>query len=350
MLNRKLESILLTAKQNDASDVHLVSGRKPFMRVVGDLIPLDSHGILTPESMFSFAKDLLDQKQLSKISDLQETDFSFSFQDGRMRGTAFMQNSTIAVILRLIPKIKTLSELNLPQALEQFTLREQGLFLVVGPVGQGKTTTMASMVNLINTSQSKHIVTIENPIEYLFDEQQSIIDQRQVGSDTVSFGSGLKSVFRQDVDVIMVGEMRDFETMSTVVTAAETGHLVFSTLHTNNASQTIDRIIDAFPAIQQNQVRTQVSTSLLGVFSQRLMPSKKGGMVPAYELMINNKATANLIREGRTYEIDSVIQTSATSGMVDMNKSLIDLVRNGHIDREDAVRHSLEPNLLESMI
>lgn len=350
MFNRKLESILLTAKQNDASDVHLVAGRKPFMRVTGDLIPLDSHGELTPEIMFSIAKDLLAEKQLLKISDLVETDFSFSFQEGRMRGTAFMQSGSIAIILRLIPKIKTLSELHLPETLEEFTKKEQGLFLVVGPVGQGKTTTMAAMVDVINRNHRKHIVTIENPIEYLFDEGQSIIDQRQVGTDTQSFATGLKSVFRQDVDVIMVGEMRDFETMSTVVTAAETGHLVFSTLHTNNASQTIDRIIDGFPAIQQNQVRTQLSTSLLGVLSQRLIPSNLGGMVPAYELMVNNKATANLIREGRNYEIDSVIQTSATSGMVDMNKSLIDLVRTGHLDPEDALRYSLDPELLKSML
>ena len=209
---------------------------------------------------------------------------------------------------------------------------------------------MAAMIDMINESRKEHIVTIEDPIEYLFEDKQSMVDQRAVGIDTLSFESGLKSVFRQDVNVIMVGEMRNPETISTVVTAAETGHLVFSTLHTNNAAQTIDRIIDSFPASQQNQVRTQLAGSLVGIFSQRLLKSLKGGLVPAYELMINNKATANLIREGRTHEINTVIETGQEHGMIDMNKSLIELVQTGHITIDEAYRHSLNPKLLDSML
>jgi len=351
MQSRSLDNILLTAVQNTASDVHLIADRKPYMRVAGRLMEIEGQTVLTKEDTFGFAKSILNEKQLEKVSNLKEVDFALSFKDSRMRGVAFLKKDSIGIILRIIPPIRTLAELNLPETLAQFAHKEQGLFLVVGPVGQGKTTTMASLINLINKERTEHIVTIEDPIEYVFKEDKSIIDQREVKVDTRSFSSGLKSIFRQDVDVIMVGEMRGYDTMATVVTAAETGHLVLSTLHTNNAAQTVDRIIDSFPAIQQNQVRTQLSTSLLGILSQRLVMSKKdGGLIPAYELMINNKAIANLIREGKTYEIDAVIQTSASEGMIDMNRSLLSLVKQGHIDIEDAYRYSTDPDALKSMI
>ncbi|MCA9352057.1 PilT/PilU family type 4a pilus ATPase [Patescibacteria group bacterium] len=346
-----LENLLLTVQRENASDLHLSPGRKPIMRVETELIPLANRDVLTKEDTIGILKEVVTEDQLAKVMNIEEIDFAYSFHDElRMRSTAYVQSDGVNITFRVIQEVRELRELNLPQVLEQFTQKEQGLFLVVGPVGQGKSTTMAAMISMINHNRREHIVTIENPIEYLFHDDQSIIDQRAVGIDTKSFETGLKSVFRQDVNVIMVGEMRNPETISTVVTAAETGHLVFSTLHTNNAAQTIDRIVDSFPANQQNQVRTQLAGSLIGIFSQRLIKSQRGGMVPAYELMINTTATANLIREGKTYEINTVIETGAEQGMVDMNKSLVELVQAGHITVEDAYRHSLNPKLLDSMI
>ena len=241
----------------------------------------------------------------------------------------------------MIPKkVKTLNELNLPSILENFIQKQQGFFLVVGPMGHGKSTTLSSMIEMINQSRAEHIMTIEDPVEYIFQKGKSMIDQREIKIDTKDFPTALKSMFRQDVDVLMIGEMRGLETISTSVTAAETGHLVFSTLHTNNAAQTIDRIIDVFPPEQQGQIKIQLAASLLGIFSQRLIPRISGGMIPAYELMINNNATANLIREGRTFEINNVIETSSKEGMISLNKSLEELVRMGEITLENAKKYS----------
>jgi len=222
--------------------------------------------------------------------------------------------------------------------------------LVVGPVGQGKSTTLASLVEMINHERAEHIITIEDPVEYLFTSDRSIIDQREVRFDTKNFYTALRSMFRQDVNVSMVGEMRTPETISMAVTAAETGHLILSTLHTNSASQTIDRIIDSFPGNQQHQIRVQLAGSLLGVFSQRLIPRISGGLIPAYELLINNDAVANLIREGRTAEIDVVIETGSSEGMLDLNRCLADLVRNGEITPDNAFRYSLNPEGLNRLI
>ena len=246
--------------------------------------------------------------------------------------------------------MKSIEELNLPPVLKEFANREQGFFLVVGPVGQGKTTTLASLIETINEERAEHIITIEDPIEYLFTEKKSIIDQREVRIDTKDFHSALTSVFRQDVDVVMIGEMREPETISTAVTAAETGHLVFSTLHTNNAAQTIDRIIDSFPATQQDQIRLQLAGSLAGIFSQRLIPRVSGGLIPAYELLINNNAVSNLIREKRTHEINTVIETGSEDGMIDMNRSLAELVRRGEITVENAYTRSWNPKSLERLL
>jgi len=238
----------------------------------------------------------------------------------------------------------------LPQTIEQFAAREQGFFLVVGPVGQGKTTTLAALIEKINQERTEHVVTIEDPIEYLFENKRSLIDQREVRIDTVDFQVALQSVFRQDVDVVMIGEMRTPETISTAVTAAETGHLVLSTLHTNNAVQTIDRIIDVFPAAQQDQIRIQLASSLAGIFSQRLVPRIAGGLIPAYELLLNNTAVSNLIREKRTHEIQTVIETGVDEGMIDMNRSLAELVRAGEITVESAYSRSIAPKTLERLL
>ena len=332
--------------------MHLVVGNHPTIRVSGELIPLAKKSLLSPEDTLGIVKELLDEENLKLFLATKEIDFSFSFgKEARFRGNAFFQKGTIACALRLIPKkIRTLQELALPPVLEMFTKRKQGFFLVVGPVGQGKSTTLASMVEMINRERAENIITIEDPIEYLFTPDRSIISQREVRFDTADFHVALHACFREDVDIILIGEMRGLDTISTAVTAAETGHLVFSTLHTNNAAQTIDRIIDSFPPGQQDQIRVQLSGSLAGIFSQRLVPRIAGGQVPAYELLINNNAVANLIRERRTHEIPMVIETGSELGMIDMNRSLSDLVHAGEISTETAYLHSFNPRALERMV
>ena len=310
----------------------------PSIRVFGELIFLVKHAILTKEDILGILGHILDKNKIEKFMENQELDFSYDFRgEVRLRGNAFFQKGLICVVFRLVPKVKTLAELHLPPIIGNMARKKQGFFLVVGPVGQGKSTTLSAMVNLINNEQARNIITIEDPIEYVYTPDKSIINQREVGIDTKDFHTALKSVFREDVNVILIGEMRTPETIATAVTAAETGHLVLSTLHTNNASQTIDRIIDSFPGDQQDQIRTQLASSLLGIFSQRLIPRITGGLIPAYELLLNNNAVSNLIREKRTHEIDVVIETGTESGMVDLNHSLIELVRAGEISIENAI-------------
>jgi twitching motility protein PilT len=276
-------------------------------------------------------------------------DFSHEHDDkNRFRVNGYIVQGGIAVAMRLIPRdIRTFTDLNLPPVLEVFTQKTQGFFLVVGPVGQGKSTTLATIIDRINETRAEHIVTIEDPVEYLFEQKKSLIHQREVRIDTPDFHAALQAAFREDVNVIMVGEMRDQETISSAVTAAETGHLVLSTLHTNNAAQTIDRIIDMFPPNQQGQVRVQLAGSLAGIFSQRLVPRIAGGLIPAYELLINNSAVANLIREGRTHEITTVVQTSSKDGMIDMDRSLAELVRRGEVTIEHAYERASDPKTFE---
>ncbi len=349
---KELEDLILTVIREGGSDLHLGALRVPIIRVAGELIFLTKHAPFSKEDMMGILGVAIDTKKLEKFKEQQEIDFAFDYNKGeaRLRGNAFFQKGLVCMVFRLVPKVQTLKELLLPDILSDIAKKKQGFFLVVGPVGQGKSTTLSSMVNLINNEQARNIVTIEDPIEHVYTPNKSIISQREVGIDTSDFHTALKSVFREDVNVIMIGEMRTPETISTAVTAAETGHLVLSTLHTNNASQTIDRIIDSFPANQQDQIRTQLSSSLLGIFSQRLIPRIAGGLVPAYELLLNNNAVANLIREKRTHEIDVVIETGTEAGMVDLNRSLLDLVRRGEISIESAYQYSLNPKGLERMM
>lgn len=348
---KELEELILNVIHEDGSDLHLGALRVPAIRVSGELLFLTKHPVLTQEDMLGFLVEILGAKKVELFKENQEADFSYDFRgEARLRGNAFFQKGLINMVFRLVPKVQSMSDLRLPPILADLARKKQGFFLVVGPVGQGKSTTLSGMINVINNEQARHIVTIEDPIEHVYVPNKSIINQREVGIDTKDFHSALKAVFREDVNVIMVGEMRTPETIATAVTAAETGHLVLSTLHTNNASQTIDRIIDSFPGNQQDQIRAQLSSSLLGIFSQRLIPRIAGGLVPAYELLLNNNAVANLIREKRTHEIDVVIETGMESGMVDLNHSLLELVRAGEITIENAYLYSLNPKGLERLM
>lgn len=348
----ELKSLIDIVVAEGGSDLHLSVGSHPIIRVSGSLIPLLKKEVHTKEDLLGFITELLEDNQKAEFLEKQEFDFSYPYLDNlRFRGNTFFQRGVPGVALRLIPQdIKSIADLNLPPILETFAQREQGFFLVVGPVGQGKSTTLASMIQLINQNRAEHIITIEDPIEFVFSQDKSLIDQREVKIDTENFATALRSVFRQDVDVIMLGEMRGPETIRTAVTAAETGHLVFSTLHTNNAAQTIDRIIDSFPGTQQDQIRIQLAGSLAGIFSQRLIPRVSGGLIPAFELLINNNAVSNLIREKRTHEINTVIETGAEDGMIDMNRSLADLVRRGEITVESALAESFNPDNLKNLV
>jgi twitching motility protein PilT len=349
---KELEELVQTVIREGASDLHISEGRHPTIRVAGLLIPLIKKPLLTRESTHGLVSELLSADNKKRFFENKEVDFSYSYKEGdRFRGSGYFQQGNVSVALRLIPqKIKTVAELNLPPILEAFTKKPQGFFLVVGPVGQGKSTTLAALIDMINSERSEHIITVEDPIEYIYEQKKSIVDQREVRMDTKDFHTALVSMFRQDVDVALIGEMRDAETIGTAVTAAETGHLVFSTLHTNNAAQTINRIIDSFPAGQQDQIRMQLAGSLTGIFSQRLIPRISGGLIPAYELLINNSAVSNLIREKRIHEIGTVIETSSREGMIDMNRCLADLVRAGEITVESAYLSSSSPKTLEKMI
>lgn len=350
---KNLEELVDIVIKEGGSDIHLSEGRFPMIRVTGSLIPLSKRTKLTQKNMADMLDVLLTEQNKQIFIDKKQVDFAFrpANTDSRFRGNAYIQQGAVSIALRLIPEhIRTLQELSLPPVLSMFATKQQGFFLVVGPTGHGKSTTLAALVDQINNERLEHIVTIEDPIEYVFKQKKSIIDQREVRTDTPDFPTALWGVFRQDIDVVMIGEMRQPETMATAVTAAETGHLVFSTLHTNSASQTVERIIDSFPANQQNQIRLQLAGSLIGIFSQRLVPKISGGLVPAYELLVNNTAVANVIRDKRTHEIDTIIETSSSEGMIDLNRCLVNLVRNGVITVENAYKYSYNTKTLEKML
>jgi len=349
---QKMIDLMETALKQGASDLHIAVGRHPVLRINGSLIPLVKEPVLTPEMTENLIKTILTDQQKEDILRYKDIDFSYSLGDlARFRVAVYFQRQYWAASLRLIPrKIRTIEELNLPPVIHNFAKYSQGFVLVVGPAGHGKSTTLAAILDEINHDRLVHIVTIEDPIEYLFSQDRAVIDQREVQTDTLSFHRALRSVLRQDPDVIMVGEMRDLETMSAAVTAAETGHLVFSTLHTNSAAQTIDRIIDSFPSAQQGQIREQLANTLVGIISQRLVPQIEGGRIPACEVMFNTSATRNLIRERKTYQIDLVIETSREQGMVSLNRSLANLVKAKKISLEQAEFYSLNPAELRLLL
>lgn len=348
---QELEDLLLNTLKLNASDLHLSVGYKPTVRIDGVLLPLDDFSVLTAEHAGELAFSLLGERK-NIFLEKKEIDFSYAFKDkARFRVNIFLEKGFISSALRLIPsKIKTLEELNLPTTLHRISKLKQGFVLMTGPSGHGKSTTLAALVDEINYERAEHIITVEDPIEYLFIGNKSIVNQREIVNDTENFHKALGSILREDPNVIMIGEMRDPETIAAALTAAETGHLVLSSLHTNNASQTIDRIINVFPKEQQNQIRFQLANTLSVVVSQRLLPRVSGGRIPATEIMFVNNAIANLIREAKAYEIDLIIETSLEDGMISLNRSLSELVRRGEITPEVAMAYTLNPGELQTRI
>ncbi len=331
-----------------ASDLLLTAGAPPMIRVHGKIQPVE-HPPLAPDEVKRMVYSLLNDKQKEEFEEKRELDLSLGLgPTHRFRINCYMQRGCVAAAFRPISnRIPGLKELGLPPIVYDLSFAPQGLILVTGPTGHGKSTTLASMIDLINTNKQCHIITVEDPIEFVHRNKQSVIDQRELGSDTLSFATALKYVLRQSPDVILVGEMRDLDTVSAALTAAETGHLVLATLHTNDAVQTVDRIIDVFPERQQQQIRVQLSLTLLAVISQRLLPRSTGdGRVLAVEILKNTHSSANLIREGKTHQLYSVIETSAKDGMVTLDASLIKLYQRGIISAEDAQLHMRNPQAL----
>lgn len=347
----EMKNLLDQAVAKKASDLHLTVGVPPMLRIDGRLMAVPGEEVLAGEKALKLVQSFMTSEQLERLKVRKELDFSFGYQNMRFRTNAYYQKGYIAASLRLIPRlIKNFTELGLPPVLERFTTAAQGFVIITGPTGHGKSTTLAALINHINHSRSEHIVTIEDPVEYVFEHEKSIISQREVGSDTNTFARALRSCLREDPNVILVGEMRDLETIEAALTLAETGHLVFTTLHTNSAAQTADRIIDVFPPHQQQQVRMQLANVLLGVISQRLIPKVQGGRTVACEIMISNSAVRNTIREGKTHQLANIIQTSAAEGMISMDKVLAELVSKGEITIDNALTWAFDPKAFKMMV
>lgn len=347
-----IKDLLELAVTKKASDLHIISGIFPYIRINGFLSPVSDDFILNPEIIEKYLEEILSVEQYEKLKINKEIDFSYTFSNKvRFRVNAYTQKGSFAIAFRLIPlMIPNIDELGLPKILHAFTGLRQGLVLVTGPTGHGKSTTLAAMLNEINASRACHIVTIEDPIEFVFKPIKSIISQREMGSDSLSWQIALRSVLREDPDVVLVGEMRDYETISSALTVAETGHLVFATLHTNSAAQTIDRIVDVFPNEQQEQVRLQLANVIEAVFSMRLVPDLHGGRVVAYEVMLGTSAIKTAIREAKVHQIDNIIQTSTELGMNTLEMSLAKHVRDGKVDIETARSYAQRPDELSRLV
>jgi len=340
--------LLERAVEMKASDIFITVGVPPTFKIDGKLVPLE-HPVLNPEDTEEFAKSLFKREEHYKeFLENGDKDFSVSLKGvGRYRVVVYNQRGSFAVAIRVLSFIQDEPEdLRIPQSVLNFHRRTKGLVLITGPTGSGKSTTLSKIIDLINRNRSCHIITLEDPIEYLHKHNKSIVDQREIGLDAKSYSQALRSAMRQAPDVILIGEMRDHETIAAALTAAETGHLVFSTLHTLGAAKTIDRIVDIFPANQQQQVRVQLSTVLQGVVSQQLIPSEKLGRVPAFEIMLANPAIRNLIREGKVPQIEAAIQTGRSDGMTSMDLSLAQLCNEGYISRDDAIQYSFNLDVL----
>jgi twitching motility protein PilT len=348
----QLDAILKTALELGASDIHLVSGHPPIARIHTVMTPLD-YPVITPEGALRMLKQMASEPQMKQFEKIKDSDFSYEIPGmGRFRVNAHMQRQSIGIAMRAIKEeVPPLGELNLPPVIERLTYLPRGLVLVTGDTGSGKSTTLAAMIEAMNKRYRKHIITLEDPVEYSLISDKCMIEQRELGDDVPSFASGLRHVLRQDPDIILVGEMRDLETTAAAITAAETGHLVLSTLHTVNASQTVERIIDMYPADQQNQIRSMLANTLQAVISQTLFKrTDKKGMVPGVEVMLCTPAVRNLIRENRAFEIMNVIETNRAMGMTSLDNAIAELYFNGMISREDAIAQAAYPEKLERML
>jgi twitching motility protein PilT len=347
-----MNKLLDVAIQQDASDIHITVGRPPSFRIHGEIKSLNS-AVLTPDDTSSLMKQITNERAQRELSERGSADFAISFEDkARFRVNCFKQQGKHAIVLRRLPtKIMSMEELNLPKHLKEIISRPRGLILVTGPTGSGKTTTLASMIDYLNATYAHHIITIEDPIEFVHPHKRSVINQRELHNDLPDFTEGLKRALRQDPDVVLVGEMRDLETIQTAISAAETGHLVFGTLHTTGAARTIDRIIDAFPTNQQSMVRTQLAGNLVGVISQVLVPLASGkGRIAAFEIMLLNSAISNLIREAKTFRIDSTIQTSSNQGMILLDDWLYKLYMQKLITYDDMMLKAKDPSYLHRKV
>ncbi|MBP6882593.1 MAG: type IV pilus twitching motility protein PilT [Candidatus Levybacteria bacterium] len=352
-----IQELLQLTVKNNASDLHLLVGIPPSIRIDGSLRYLSTYPILTEDDVAQLVYSLMTPEQKELLLANKELDFSFGFGGGaygdlgRFRINAYFQRGYLAAALRFLPPvIKTIEQLRLPKICHDFANSRQGLVLVTGPTGHGKSTTLAAMINEINLNKAMHILTIEDPIEYVYPKGTSIMSQRELGSDTHSWVMALKSALREDPDVVLVGEMRDIETMQAALTIAETGHLVFATLHTNSASQSVDRIVDSFPDHQRSQIRTQVASTLKGIISQRLVPAISGGRLAATEILLGTTAVASNIRDAKTHLIDSTIQTSKDIGMITLEDSLAGYVRTGEVSLEVAKGFANHPDELMRVV
>ncbi len=331
------------------SDLLITAGTAPMMRVDGKLVRIPNEPVYTPDITQQLVMGVMDMELKAKFKKQKQIDFSFSYRDrARVRGNAFRQRGTLALALRLIPnKVPTFTELGLPPIVETWSMLPQGLVLVIGATGSGKSTTLASMIGHINRNRPCHIITIEDPIEYLHEHNVAAVDQREIGEDTESFPLALRAVLREDPDVVLVGEMRDLESIQNALTIAETGHLVFATLHANDTAQAVDRIVDVFPGDEQQQIRVQLAQTLVGILYQTLVPKIGGGRTPAFEILVGNNAIKNLIREGKSGQIRNVVSTSQREGMRVLETSLNELVQAGQITYEEAVSRSMNPKQIE---
>lgn len=348
----EIRELLKLAIDNKASDLHLMVDVMPTLRVHGNLAPIGNYSPLTQQDVEGLLAPLLNQEQREILHVNRELDFSFEYEgQARFRINAYHQKGTLAVALRLIPmEIAGIDELRLPPICHTFAQLKQGFIIIAGPTGHGKSTTLAAILNEINQTRSEHLVTIEDPIEFVLPKAKSIVSQREIHADTHSWDIALRSALREDPNVVLIGEMRDYETIASALTIAETGHLVFATLHTNSAAQTVDRIVDVFPEHSKSQVRMQLSATLEAVLSQRLLPCLTGGRIVATETMISTPAVRTVIREGKTHMIDNIIQTSAEQGMVPLDVDLSRLVREGEISIETGQSYSLRPEEFMSLV
>ena len=348
----KIEILLEEVVKRKASDLHLQVGLTPMLRIDGSLVSLENQAKMSEETVENLVFSLLDEDQKQILLRDKEFDFSFAFGDlGRFRVNAFHERGNLAAAMRLIPnQIRTIEQLGMPSILNKFTEYPRGLVLVTGPTGSGKSTTLAALVNKINEERAAHIITVEDPIEYTHTSKKSVIVQREVHYDTYSFSTALRSVLREDPDVVLIGEMRDLETIAAAITIAETGHLVFATLHTNSASQSIDRMIDVFPPHQQPQVRAQLGNILTAVCSQRLIPALCGGRVAAAEILVATPAVRNIVREGKNYQLEAVIQTGSEHGMQNMDHTLVNLIHNGVISYDESRNYAVDVEELDRLM